>query len=46
MGVKIAPPVIGFYHRPETVDDIVDFIAGKILDAIGVQHSLFRRWKS
>jgi flavin prenyltransferase len=46
MGVKIAPPVIGFYHKPETVDDIIDFIAGKILDAIGVQHSLFRRWKS
>lgn len=45
IGVKIAPPVVGFYHRPETVDDIIDFIAGKILDSIGVQHSLYRRWK-
>ncbi|MEJ2685321.1 MAG: UbiX family flavin prenyltransferase [Candidatus Sulfobium sp.] len=45
MGVKIAPPVVGFYHKPETVDDIIDFIAGKILDAIGVQHDLYRRWK-
>ncbi len=46
IGVKIAPPVIGFYHKPEKVEDIVDFVAGKILDAIGVQHSLFRRWES
>jgi flavin prenyltransferase len=46
MGVTIAPPVVGFYHKPEKVDDIVDFIAGKILDAIGVNHSLYRRWKS
>lgn len=46
LGVKIAPPVIGFYHRPESVDDIVDFISGKILDAMDVQHGLYRRWKS
>lgn len=44
MGVKIAPPVVGFYHKPERVDDIIDFIAGKILDSIGVKHSLYRRW--
>jgi 4-hydroxy-3-polyprenylbenzoate decarboxylase len=44
LGVKIAPPVIGFYHRPETLEEMVDFVAGKILDAMGVEHEIFRRW--
>ncbi len=44
LGVKIVPPVPGFYHRPESIDDLVNFVAGKILDAMGVEHSLFRRW--
>lgn len=46
LGVKIAPPVVGFYHSPGSVDDIIDFIAGKILDCMGVQHNLYSRWKS
>lgn len=46
LGVKIAPPVIGFYHRPEDLDQMVDFIAGRILDAIGAEHDLYRRWGS
>lgn len=44
LGVKIAPPVMGFYHGPKTLDDMVDFIAGKILDAMGVEHGIYRRW--
>ncbi|MBF0320076.1 MAG: UbiX family flavin prenyltransferase [Nitrospirae bacterium] len=44
LGVAIAPPVPGFYHKPETLSDAVDFIAGKILDQLGIQHSLFMRW--
>lgn len=45
LGVKIAPPVPAFYQKPESLDDMVDFIAGKILDAVGVKHELFTRWK-
>jgi 4-hydroxy-3-polyprenylbenzoate decarboxylase len=44
LGVKIAPPVPAFYHRPRSLDEMVDFLAGKILDTMGVEHGLFRRW--
>ena len=35
----------GFYHGPETVGDLVDFIVGRCLDRIGAEHSLYRRWE-
>jgi 4-hydroxy-3-polyprenylbenzoate decarboxylase len=44
IGVKIAPPVPAFYHKPKKLDDVVDFVAGKILDSFGISHNLFRRW--
>jgi 4-hydroxy-3-polyprenylbenzoate decarboxylase len=33
-----------FYQQPATVDDLVDFVVGKLLDQLGVSHRLFRRW--
>lgn len=44
LGVKIAPPVMGFYHEPRTIEDMIDFAAGKILDLMGIEHDIFRRW--
>lgn len=44
LGVKIAPPVAGFYHGPLGISDMVDFFAGKMLDAMGVENGLYRRW--
>ncbi len=38
------PPVPAFYHRPQTIQDIVDHTVGKILDMVGIQHNLFHRW--
>lgn len=43
-GARILPAMPGFYHLPRTMDDLINFIVGKALDALDVEHSLFRRW--
>ena len=45
MGAVILPPVPAFYHRPRTIDDVINQTVGKILDHFGVEHTLFERWK-
>jgi 4-hydroxy-3-polyprenylbenzoate decarboxylase len=44
-GARIVPAMPGFYVKPETLDDIIDHVAGKALDALGVEHDLYPRWK-
>jgi len=44
MGVVILPPSPGFYHHPQSIEDLVDFVVARILDQLGVQHTLLRRW--
>ncbi len=43
-GAVVVPLCVGFYSRPETIDDIVSFLAGKILDSAGIDNNLYRRW--
>jgi len=43
-GVTIMPANPGFYHKPASIDDIVDFIVARILDHLQVPHSLVGRW--
>lgn len=43
-GATILPPVPGFYIRPKTIEELVDHSVGKVLDQLGIEHSLFRRW--
>ncbi len=43
-GAVVLPAMPAFYHRPKSVDDLVDQIVGKALDMVGVEHDLFRRW--
>jgi 4-hydroxy-3-polyprenylbenzoate decarboxylase len=45
-GATIMPAAPGFYHRPRSIDDLVDFVAARILDHLGVEHTVGRRWKS
>lgn len=44
LGAVILPASPGFYHRPRAIEDLVDHLALKILDRLGVAHSLGRRW--
>ena len=44
IGVDIVPAMPAFYQRPKTMDDLVNFVVGKILDLIGAEHKLFGRW--
>jgi 4-hydroxy-3-polyprenylbenzoate decarboxylase len=44
-GVKIVPAMPGFYHRPQSVQDMVDQFVMKVLDAMGVPNTLGSRWK-
>ena len=43
-GAVILPPNPGFYHHPQTLGDLVDFVVARILDQLGVPHSLMARW--
>src|SRR5580700_5122769 len=43
-GVIVAPANPGFYLNPTTVGDVVDFVAGKLLDLVGVPHAMDTRW--
>lgn len=45
-GATILPAAPGFYHRPRSIDDLVDFVAARILDHLGVEHGIGARWKS
>ncbi|WP_417761371.1 flavin prenyltransferase UbiX [Shewanella sp.] len=44
MGAVIMPAAPGFYHHPQTVQDLIDFVVARILDHLGVEHSLTGRW--
>jgi 4-hydroxy-3-polyprenylbenzoate decarboxylase len=43
-GAVVLPASPGFYHRPRTVDDLVSFIAARVLDHLGVDHAVAPRW--
>lgn len=44
LGVVILPPNPAFYHHPQSIADLVDFVVARILDQLGVPHRLMQRW--
>ncbi|MET0266531.1 MAG: UbiX family flavin prenyltransferase, partial [Duganella sp.] len=44
MGGIIYPPLPGFYHQPQTIEEMVDHTVGRVLDLFGVEHVLTPRW--
>ncbi len=44
MGAIVFPPIPAFYHKPETIRDLIDHTVGKVLDIFDIKHELFKRW--
>jgi 4-hydroxy-3-polyprenylbenzoate decarboxylase len=43
-GAVVLPGSPGFYHRPTSIDELVDFVVARVLDHLGVEHAIGRRW--
>jgi 4-hydroxy-3-polyprenylbenzoate decarboxylase len=44
-GVVVMPASPGFYHRPKQISDLVDFVVARMLDQLGVEQKLVKRWE-
>jgi 4-hydroxy-3-polyprenylbenzoate decarboxylase len=44
-GAVVASACPGYYHRPQTISDQIDFVVGRVLDQYGFDNNLFKRWK-
>lgn len=44
IGVTIMPAAPGFYHQPETIEDLVCILVGRLLDQLNIENTLFKRW--
>lgn len=44
IGVSVVPPMAGFYSGVKSMDEMIDFIVGKIVDQLGIDHALYPRW--
>ena len=45
-GAVVLPASPGFYHRPERIDQLIDFVVGRVLSQLGLDHALGPRWQS
>jgi len=44
-GVVVLPAMPAFYHKPKSIDDLVNYIVGKIMEQIGIEHDLYEKWR-
>jgi len=45
LGVAIAPPVLGYYSKQQTLEEMEKFIIGKWFDLLNIEHNLYTRWQ-
>jgi 4-hydroxy-3-polyprenylbenzoate decarboxylase len=45
-GAVVLPAMPGFYHRPTRIEELVDFVVGKVLDRLGLDIAMFERWRT
>ncbi len=45
LGVIIAPPVLGYYAKPKNLEEMEDFLIGKMFDLLHIEHNLYKKWK-
>jgi len=45
-GAILLPPMVAYYPEPRSVDEVTDFFVGKVLDVLGLEHNLYKRWRS
>ena len=45
LGIHIAPPVMGYYAKAISIEDMENFLIGKWFDLLGIEHNLFQRWE-
>jgi 4-hydroxy-3-polyprenylbenzoate decarboxylase len=45
MGVRIIPAMPAFYSHPENIDQLVDFMVGKVIDSLAIENNLYKRWE-
>jgi len=46
LGVRIIPPIPAFYNKPKTINNLIDFAVGRIMDSLNINHNLYQQWKS
>ena len=44
-GIVIVPAMPAFYHKPKNINSLTDYVVGKVLDLLGIEHTLFKRWQ-
>ncbi|MHB1394316.1 MAG: UbiX family flavin prenyltransferase [Clostridia bacterium] len=44
LNVTILPAMPGYYHMPQTMQDLIDFVVGKVLDCLSIENKLFEKW--